>query len=469
MIKSSQTHKLAFGNFLSKLLSKINTTYIPFNQKHHNHLHYMIMEIKIQSTQFVKPSTSTPQNLQYFKLSALDQLAPSSNINMIFYYKTRGANELDIPDRNRRLVKSLSDALNVYYPFAGRLTRDRLRVDCSDQGVKYLETRASIRLDDFLNHGPDVDQVGRLVNAPDLVTNALLAVQVNVFDCGSLVIGVSASHKVTDAYNLTRFVNEWASVNRIGSENVTYRPSFDHLERIFQPLDISNISSHEHSPVAVEQKPVMLTKRYVFNGTAISNLRAKAGPESSKQSTRVTLVSSLIWKALIDVDRVKTGRFRDCLLSPAISLRGKRESPVSETSFGNVWIPYPIRFLQNETENKFLDLVGLIERTTRKIVKWVVKASGEEICKQAKAWYNEAYDEVKQNKFCIITSWCKFPIYEADFGWGKPCWVSGAGRSLDMVTLMDDENGDGIEAWVSLNEKDMKLFEQDEDIIAFTS
>ncbi|KAK9071061.1 hypothetical protein SSX86_009629 [Deinandra increscens subsp. villosa] len=388
---------------------------------------------------------------------------------MIFYYKTSGANEVDISDRNGRMVKSLSDTLNAYYPFAGRLTQDRLRVDCSDQGVMYLETRASIRLDDFLNHGPDVDQVGRLVSAPDLVTNALLTVQVNIFDCGSLVIGVSASHKVTDGYNLIRFVNKWASENRIGSGNGAYHPSFDHLERIFRPLDISNISSHEHSPVTVEQETDIVTKWYVFNGTAISNLRAKAGSESAKHSSRVTLVSSLIWKALIDVDRVKTGRFRDCLLAPAMTLRGKIGSPVSKSSFGNVWHPYPIRFSQKETENKFLDLVDLIERTTRNMANWVQKASGEEICGLANGCFSEVDDEIKENKFCIISSWCRFPIYEADFGWGKPYWASGAGCSNYMVTLMDDKDGDGIEAMVSLDEKDMKLFEQDEDIIAFTS
>ncbi|KAI3774597.1 hypothetical protein L1987_49156 [Smallanthus sonchifolius] len=114
------------------------------------------MEIKIQSTQFIKPSKPTPENLRDFKLSALDQLAPSSYINMIFYYKT--SHEVDISDRYGQLVKSLSEVLNLYYPLAGRITQDGLEVDCSDQGVKYLETQVRITLDDFLSHGPRIDQ-----------------------------------------------------------------------------------------------------------------------------------------------------------------------------------------------------------------------------------------------------------------------------------------------------------------------
>ena len=63
------------------------------------------------------------------------------------------------------------------------------------------------------------------------------------------------------------------------------------------------------------------------------------------------------------------------------------------------------------------------------------KASCEEICAQAIACYDEVEEEIKQNKSPIITSWCRFPIYNADFGWGKPYWVSEAGLSRNMATL----------------------------------
>ncbi|KAL8188965.1 hypothetical protein R6Q57_029485 [Mikania cordata] len=421
------------------------------------------MDIKIQTTRFIKPSNPTPENRPHFKLTALDQLAPATYTSMIFYYKI--SDDVDVSDRCGQLVKSLSEVLNSFYPLAGRITQNGLEVDCRDQGVKYLETQVSARLDDFLSHGSKTDHVGQLIGSPDEVTNPLLTVQVNVFECGSLVIGVTASHKVTDAYNLAMFVNEWASMNRTGCSNGSYAPSFDNLGSIFPPMDIPLL---EPEPIKFDPKPVILTKRYVFNKTAISNLRVKAGPYNTTCS-RVTLVSSLIWNTLITIDHVKSGRFRDCLLVPAMSLRGKIGSPVSETSFGNIWIPYLIRFLQTGSESKFLDLVSVIQETTRSTISWITKASGEEICTKAREGYNAAYEEAKLNKFCVITSWCRFPLYDADFGWGKPCWVTAAARGFDMITLMDDKHGDGVEAWVSLNEKDMHLFEQDQDIIAFTT
>ncbi|KAI3803802.1 hypothetical protein L1987_31964 [Smallanthus sonchifolius] len=98
------------------------------------------MEIKIQSTQVIKPSKPTPENLGHFKLSLLDQLAPSSYITPIFYYKTSG-HKVDISDICSQLVNSLSEVLNLYYPLAGRLTEDGLEVDCNDEGVQGVKTQ----------------------------------------------------------------------------------------------------------------------------------------------------------------------------------------------------------------------------------------------------------------------------------------------------------------------------------------
>ncbi|GJW96602.1 acetyl-CoA-benzylalcohol acetyltransferase-like protein [Tanacetum coccineum] len=275
------------------------------------------MEVKIKSTQFIKPSKSTPENLRSYKLSRLDQLALPSYINQVYYYKPSG--DINILDTCGQLVKSLSEVLTLFYPLAGRITEEGLKVDCSDQGVKFIETKVTTRLDDFLNKGPKIDHVKQLIGISDQDTTTLVIVQLNVFDCGALVIGVSASHKVTDAYNLVRFINQWASTNRTGCISDAFCPTFDNLASLFQPRVISSM---EQSHVTNEPLPKIVTKRYVFNGSIISKLKEKAGSDYGKHS-RVTLVAALIWKALISVDQLKSGSLRNCILAPAINLRGK--------------------------------------------------------------------------------------------------------------------------------------------------
>ncbi|XP_021802234.1 salutaridinol 7-O-acetyltransferase-like [Prunus avium] len=68
--------------------------------------------------------------------------------------------------------------------------------------------------------------------------------------------------------------------------------------------------------------------------------------------------------------------------------------------------------------------------------------------------------------FFICTSACTFGMYEIDFGWGKPIWVSIPGDILkNVATLIDTKEGDGVDAWVSLSEEDMALFERDRNFL----
>lgn len=71
----------------------------------------------------------------------------------------------------------------------------------------------------------------------------------------------------------------------------------------------------------------------------------------------------------------------------------------------------------------------------------------------------------------IVTSLCQFPFYEADFGLGKPSWVSSsAARGFsNVVGLMDNKTGDGIEAYIRLKPDDMAKLEADKEFLAFVS
>ena len=73
--------------------------------------------------------------------------------------------------------------------------------------------------------------------------------------------------------------------------------------------------------------------------------------------------------------------------------------------------------------------------------------------------------------FYTISSWCKFPLYEADFGWGKPTWVTVGDlfQFPNIIILTDTRDGDGIEAWVSLTEEDMAIFETNQELLTFGS
>ncbi|KAL0297063.1 UNVERIFIED_CONTAM: (13S,14R)-1,13-dihydroxy-N-methylcanadine 13-O-acetyltransferase AT1 [Sesamum radiatum] len=70
-----------------------------------------------------------------------------------------------------------------------------------------------------------------------------------------------------------------------------------------------------------------------------------------------------------------------------------------------------------------------------------------------------------------FTSLCWFPLYEADFGWGKPVWVEMLAGMLykNLVFFTDTATGGWIEARINLRKEDMEKFEADLELQEFLS
>uniref|UniRef100_A0A6N2MCX9 Uncharacterized protein n=1 Tax=Salix viminalis TaxID=40686 RepID=A0A6N2MCX9_SALVM len=83
-----------------------------------------------------------------------------------------------------------------------------------------------------------------------------------------------------------------------------------------------------------------------------------------------------------------------------------------------------------------------------------------------------AREEVMKGSNMVVfsfSSWCKFPFYEADFGWGKPIRLSPALQLNRVAIFLDTADGEGIEAWISLSKEDMVMFEQHPGIFTYAS
>ncbi|KAK3034801.1 hypothetical protein RJ639_033706 [Escallonia herrerae] len=138
--------------------------------------------------------------------------------------------------------------------------------------------------------------------------------------------------------------------------------------------------------------------------------------------------------------RAKHGHLRrDSILAPAMNLRGKVAPSIPENSFGNFWTPFTVRFIASKSQPELQDLVVLLGNKTKDVAAASAKASSEDIGLTMGNAYREVVEEMEKNgvDVHICTSWCKFPMYEADFRWGKPFWVSSASRAYEMVTLVD--------------------------------
>ncbi|XP_019171632.1 PREDICTED: acetyl-CoA-benzylalcohol acetyltransferase-like [Ipomoea nil] len=461
---------------------------------------------RLLTEKLIKPSTPTPANLNRITLSLLDHLSPSTYINIIFYYNPIINHPTPPHDHQTRLhlQKSLSDALTAFYPLAGRYDRDDGSIKCDDQGVGYAEVEVEgCRMVDFLDDLhcqnlnrllPHLDGGGDSGNS----STPLVVIQVNLFKCGGAAIGVCVWHKIADTHTTIQFINAWAA--KAASDLQIAGDDDGDCKVELQRLTFNGGSFFPLKNFPVEMPPLghdmkVVTRRFVLNGRKVSSLRTEFKEYYSKVNggasvrtlpSRVTLVTAVFWKALIGTAAAsRHTRLRPSLLSPAMNLRGRTSSfpAISNDSYGNFWTPFVAHFNpknSNEDDRATLswqDLVGPITDAMQTMLDLVQHGSGDEISRAAIKAFQEVQEtmaggghgEEEEVDAFICSSWCRFPLYEADFRWGKPACVSSDNR-FEMFILMDSSDGDeGIDVWVYMDQPKMQLLEQDPHIIAFTS
>ncbi|XP_050257279.1 acetyl-CoA-benzylalcohol acetyltransferase-like [Quercus robur] len=435
------------------------------------------MEVQILSRKLIKPTTPTPPHLRSYKTSSLDQLAPPAYVPFILYYVANGdKNEID--ERSKRLEKSLSEILTLYYPLAGRYIRDKQLVDCNDEGAEYLEAQVSGKLAQVLQGELKPELLNSLVpNVMPSETTPLAFVQVNMFECGGLAIALECAHFIIDGITATTFFNAWAKACKAEGINEVIHPRFD-LASFFPPRE--NIMPMKPPKMPGPGANPIITKRFVFNKEAISSLKAiaKGGACDSETSTkrqpsRVVAVTTLIWKALIAVAKARRGHLRASILSHSLNLRGKTALPIPDNSFGNFYMVANARFGgNNESKFELHDLVDALDDSIRNTLDDCMKAqTGDDLVSMMTKSLREVGEERERGETDIymFSSWCRFPFYEADFGWGNPAWMSIVAIPMEMIGMFDTKDGDGIEAWVSLHEEAMLMFQNYPEIKAFTS
>ncbi|KAL0340465.1 UNVERIFIED_CONTAM: Stemmadenine O-acetyltransferase [Sesamum radiatum] len=423
---------------------------------------------KIASKETIKPSSSTPHHLRKLNLSLLDQIAPPTYVGLLFFYQSP---DLDHSQLSKNLKNSLSHVLTAFYPLAGRIIPHDSCVDCNDDGVEYVEFRVHACMSDVARFDPDPAELQKYVPVEPyglLGSHAKgevipLSIQVNLFDCGGIAIGVCISHTLADIESLVMFMNAWATTCRHGSMLDSIRPCFD-LARRFPPLDPSAFASKPQPPCC-EDVGKIISKRFVFDKEVLWKLKKVGSSTEVANPTRIEAVTAFLWRNFMIAFRQDDKRGRknmNFVASHAVNVRSKASPPLPAHSFGNgcvsatAWSSKPA---SEDEQESYAVLVTKLRNAIRDIDQDYVKQvqDGDYYERMKKQW-----DEVDDvwSEACIFSSWCRFGVYEVDYGWGKPVWVSTFGVPFkNVIVFMDTRCGDGIEAWASMVEEDMDVIE----------
>lgn len=403
-------------------------------------------KVEIISKEMIKPSCPTP--LRIHKLSLLDQISPPVFIPLIFFYQH------DHHDKLESLKQSLSDALARFYPLAGRLDDNKYSIDCNDAGAQFIVAQIHGYNLSQVIQTPKMEQLReflpRVGGNNDDNDDVLLAVQVNLFDSDKgIAIGVCMSHKVGDGSSTVTFINAWATIARGHAEIM--QPNFNLATTLFPPIDLSN-SSFKPSVGMTEKEKIFTARRFVFDKEKLDALKKSASSRSLvKDPTRVEALSAFLWNEAMKLNKDCNKKLFAAV--HAVNIRPRMNNPtIPDYFFGNLWtaaLAFSERVGSSNTDDR--DLVYKLRNAIRKIDSDYINMlqKGRDFMKHmGKLVELFSKGEVE---FCNFTSWCRFPVYEVDFGWGKPAWVCTTTFPYEnMIIFLSTKCGEGIEAWVNM-------------------
>ncbi|XP_038699531.1 stemmadenine O-acetyltransferase-like [Tripterygium wilfordii] len=438
------------------------------------------MEVDIISRQCIKPSSPTPNHLTTFNISLLDQFAPHLYVPHLLFYPPSKAS---ISETSKLFKQSLSKTLALYYPLAGK-AKNSLSIDCNDEGASYITARVNRHLSDCLKQ-PTLSTVSNFLPSGITFTEVkpgahVVVIQETLFSCGCVAIALVFPHSIMDAISLSGFMKTWATIARqqssIGanlSPNFSASSIFPQTSTAFpEDLTALNLSS------VYRRNGKFFVNRFVFGGSTITKLKAEAMSSAVQNPTRVEVVFAMLLKCIMSALRVKSGKQKPALAINAVNLRRKAVPPYPETAVGNfIWIE-PIFSRVGDLE--LCDFVQRIRESVSSINGDFVKSlegdggfnilceSLKEIDKSCSKALSEGAEPIGLN------SWCNMGFYEADFGWGKPLWIPfflglSEPPNAFFIYLMDTRHGNGIEAWVVLDEEIMPMLQLDMELRSLVS
>ncbi|KDP30483.1 hypothetical protein JCGZ_16162 [Jatropha curcas] len=443
------------------------------------------MEVQIISRELIKPSSPTVQHKRPYKLTLLDQLTPTTYFPLILFYPMN--NVSTTLQTLTHLKESLSQTLNLYYPFSGRPTCDNLYINRFNEGVPFFEAKVNCSMSEFLKlHQTELLNSFLPCNPYTKEVSMeipIIAFQVSMFTCGGITLGLSMSHKLIDAVTASAFMSTWTSLHRRDFNGVI--APYLHEPSLFFPSRISFPQGHLSLMESLWfTEANYITKRFSFNPKAIATLKTMAKGDRKNnvdQPTRIETLSCFIWKYCMQassmVESSRGSESRTSILVEAVDLRKKTKPPMNNGSIGNLfWWAVAVADPNDKKNTELHELASLLSESIGLYkTEYTHSLQGDngyetmsEYCEQL----SKLFSSEKPDIFAF-TGWGNMSFTKPDFGWGEPYWVGVMGKAgaafRNFTVFVDAKGGKGIEAWITLDHERMEILQRNPEFLAFAS
>ncbi|KAH0925028.1 hypothetical protein HID58_017284 [Brassica napus] len=375
------------------------------------------------------------------------------------------------------LKHSLSLTLSHFPPLAGRLSTSEdghVFLSCNDAGADFVSAAAkSVRVSDVIG-GIDVPDVVKEFFTYDRTVSyeghnrPILAVQVTELNDG-VFIGFSVNHSVTDGTSLWNFINTFAEVSR-GVGNVTRHPDFTR-ESVLISAAVLKVPQGGPKVPFIENEPLR-ERIFSFSREQILELKAMVNGEMNgvevlrrqskdKLNGKPTETLETITRAR-KLPSSKTTTFR-----LAVNVRHRLSPKLDPEYFGNAIQSVPTFATAGEVLSRDL--------------RWSADRLNQSLAAHQDGKIRDAVADWEANPggfplnnpdgaSVTMGSSPRFPMYDNDFGWGRPVAVrSGRANKYDgKISAFPGRDGNGsVDLEVVLAPETMAGIESDDEFMRY--
>eukprot|EP00249_Psilotum_nudum_P027309 c34836_g1_i1 orf=429-1775(+) len=425
------------------------------------------MKISIKSARLVRPAAETPHRLLWN--SNIDLVIPRIHVPTVYFYEPDGSSNFFSCEALRN---SLAKALVTFYPMAGRLKSDkngRVEIDCNGEGILFVEAATEASISDFANFAPTPmlkQFVPSTDHKEDISFYPLVVLQVTFFKCGGVCLGVGVQHHLADGMSSLHFLNTWAAMTRaldIELHPVIDRsflkarnpptPKFSHVEYHPPPLKIKGERNGEkivlksisrvNGKVQDEVEPIT-SASYPFSKEQLKRLKCNASdPESNPTYSSYETLSAHIWRCFCEVRNLCQAQ--ETKLYIATDGRSRLQPPLPKGYLGNaIFTATPMALSGDLLKKPLSYAANVIHKSLAKMDNEYLRSALDflELQPDLTALVRGAHTFRSPN--LGITSWVKLPLYEADFGWGRPIFMGPAGIPYEgLAYILPSPTNDG--------------------------
>ncbi|CAN6245795.1 unnamed protein product [Urochloa humidicola] len=432
--------------------------------------------VEILESCMVTPASEAATPKHGVWLSNLDLLVARSHTPTVYVYPSNPDPGFFSP---AILKVALSKALVPFYPLAGRLAQDcagRPEIHCTGDGVLFLAARADAALQDLGGFVPS-DELGRMLvpSAADGGDRAgiLAMFQVTFFKCGGVCVGAAIHHTAADGLAALDFVNAWAAIARGagagGGEEASPEPRRPWLDRTLLRARSPPAVRFDHAGEYPRRRgggSNSTAARVPFDSAILPLSKAQVDALKGGEKKRSTFkaVVAHVWRCACTARRLPATE--DTRLYMTADARSRVAPPLPEGYLGNA-------IFRASTVAKAGDVVSEPRGATADRISGATARLDDGYVRSLLDYLEEVVGDgaaagMKKGEWIMpetdlwVISWQGLPIYDADFGWGRPAFMCRACLQFSgLVYLVPGPNGDGrLDVVVAMEPESLARFKE---------